>query len=181
MRCYELEDSFFSPALMDQPDGLAFAINAQVLRLALAFTKQQKKLATAESCTGGWIAQSITALAGSSIWFDRGFITYSNKAKVDMLEVATETLVAYGAVSAQTAMEMAIGALNRSDADMAVAVTGIAGPEGGSAEKPVGTVFIAWAVKSGENKVEQFLFDGDRNDVRIKTVFAALKGMEYFL
>lgn len=136
-----------------------------------------KKIATAESCTGGWIAQAVTDVAGSSAWFDRGFVTYSNAAKVQMLGVNQQTLDNYGAVSAETATEMAAGALANSDADVAVAVTGIAGPDGGTAEKPVGTVFIAWAAKDGETKTVKMQFTGNRREIRAQTVKRAINGI----
>ena len=136
-----------------------------------------KKIATAESCTGGWIAQTLTEVPGSSAWFDRGFVTYSNAAKMQMLGVSPETLEKYGAVSAQTATEMVVGALAHSDADCAVAVTGIAGPDGGSAEKPVGTVFIAWAYKNRVVTVVRQQLTGDRHQIRRQTVKMALEGV----
>jgi nicotinamide-nucleotide amidase len=135
-----------------------------------------KTIATAESCTGGWIAQTITEVPGSSAWFDRGFVTYSNAAKVQMLGVSQQTLENYGAVSAETATQMAAGALAHSEADVAVAVTGIAGPDGGTPEKPVGTVFIAWAHKTGEAKVVKKHFVGNRQQVRAQTVRSAIEG-----
>jgi nicotinamide-nucleotide amidase len=135
-----------------------------------------KTIATAESCTGGWIAQTITDVPGSSAWFDRGFVTYSNAAKMQMLGVSSQTLELYGAVSEETATEMAAGALVRSDADMAVAVTGIAGPDGGTQEKPVGTVFIAWADKNGETKVVKKQLSGNRRQIREQTVESAIEG-----
>jgi nicotinamide-nucleotide amidase len=136
-----------------------------------------KKIATAESCTGGWIAQAITEVPGSSAWFDRGFVTYSNAAKVQMLGVKQDTLEQYGAVSAETAMEMAAGALANSDADCACAVTGIAGPDGGTPEKPVGTVFIAWQCKNGGSEVIRKQFAGNRRQIRKQTVKTALEGV----
>jgi nicotinamide-nucleotide amidase len=136
-----------------------------------------KKMATAESCTGGGIAQAITEVPGSSVWFDRGFVTYSNSAKVQMLGVSPQTLEKWGAVSAETATEMAEGALTHSDADVAVAVTGIAGPEGGTSEKPVGTIFIAWAYKNGKSKVVKIQFAGNRQEIRAQTVERAMGGM----
>ena len=133
-------------------------------------------LATAESCTGGWAAQVVTSVAGSSAWFDRGFVTYSNAAKQEMLGVRPETLGRHGAVSEQTAREMARGALERSAATLAVSVTGIAGPGGGSAEKPVGTVCFAWAA-GGEVTSETRRFPGDRESVRRQSVIRALEGV----
>lgn len=139
-----------------------------------------KKITTAESCTGGWIAQTITDVPGSSAWFDRGFVTYSNAAKVQMLGVSPQTLKDYGAVSAEIAAEMAAGALAHSDANIAVAVTGIAGPDGGTPEKPVGTVFIAWADKNGAAKVVKKQFIGNRRQIREQTVRSAIEGMWLF-
>lgn len=139
-----------------------------------------KTIATAESCTGGWIAQVITDVPGSSAWFDRGFVTYSNDAKEQMLRVSPQTLVKFGAVSAETATQMAAGALDYSDADMTVAVTGIAGPSGGTPDKPVGTVFIAWADKNGEVKVVRKQFAGNRRQIRAQTVKCAIEGMWLF-
>jgi len=136
-----------------------------------------KTIATAESCTGGWIAQVITEVPGSSAWFDRGFVTYSNAAKVQMLGVNPQTLEDYGAVSVETATEMAAGALVHSDADVAIAVTGIAGPDGGTPEKPVGTVFIAWAEKNGVAKVVKKQLSGNRRQIREQTVKSAIKGV----
>lgn len=134
-------------------------------------------IATAESCTAGGIACSITQTAGSSEWFDRGFVTYSNQSKEDLLGVRHETIKRYGAVSSQTASEMVLGALTRSCATCAVAVTGIAGPGGAVPGKPVGTVFIAWCEKGKEPLVECHHFTGDRNEVREATIQTALEGI----
>ncbi len=133
-------------------------------------------LATAESCTGGGIAQSITEIPGSSAWFDRGFVTYSNVAKIQMLGVKSETLEKYGAVSFETAQEMTAGALSGSQADWTIAVTGIAGPDGGTMTKPVGTVFIAWQRRGAIAKVAEMHFGGDRHQIRTETVKTALAG-----
>jgi nicotinamide-nucleotide amidase len=130
-------------------------------------------LVTAESCTGGMIAQLLTERGGSSAWFERGFVTYSNTAKMQSLGVLGDTLRAYGAVSEQVAREMAQGALKHSMAQWAMAVTGVAGPTGGSAEKPVGTVCFAWASANRLESVTQW-FAGDRNDVRHQTAGYAL-------
>ena len=127
-------------------------------------------IATAESCTGGWVAQELTALAGSSAWFDRGFVTYSNEAKQEMLGVRAQTLKEHGAVSEQTAIEMAQGALERSRASVALAITGIAGPAGGTPAKPVGTVCFAWATKGRPARAETKRFSGDREAVRRQSV-----------
>jgi len=147
-------------------------------QLGLLLKSKEKMIATAESCTGGWLAQIITEVSGSSAWFDRGFVTYSNAAKMQMLGIKSETLDKFGAVSAQTAVEMVKGALDHSDADCAIAVTGIAGPEGGTAEKPIGTVFIAWAYKNQEVKVIQKKLTGNRHEIRRQTVKIALEGVE---
>jgi nicotinamide-nucleotide amidase len=137
-------------------------------------------IATAESCTGGWLAEAITEVPGSSAWFDRGFVTYSNNAKVQMLGVNQETLTQHGAVSAETAKQMAAGALANSEADWAVAVTGIAGPDGGNKDKPVGTVYIAWQNKDGFLKVERLQLLGNRQQIRKLTVKNALDGILSF-
>ncbi|MGH8630218.1 MAG: nicotinamide-nucleotide amidase [Burkholderiales bacterium] len=134
-------------------------------------------LATAESCTGGWVGQAVTMVPGSSKWFDRGFVTYTNDAKRAMLGVRNETLSRYGAVSEETVLEMAAGALERSNARIAVAVSGVAGPDGGSADKPVGTVWIAWALRGGKRWAQRFNFAGDRDSVRRQSVMRALEGL----
>lgn len=135
------------------------------------------KLATAESCTGGWIAEVVTATAGSSSWFDCGFVTYSNEAKQDLLGVSPATLAVWGAVSEETAREMAAGCLERSRADVALAVSGIAGPSGGSATKPVGLVCFGWARRGFPPIAETRRFDGDREEIRHQAVVFALRGM----
>lgn len=134
-------------------------------------------LATAESCTGGWVAQAVTAVAGSSDWFERGFVTYSNAAKQEMLGVSAGTLATHGAVSEQTAREMAAGARDHSRAQVAVAITGIAGPGGGSPDKPVGMVCFAWAMENKEAQAQTRHFEGDRESVRRQSVIAALQGV----
>ena len=143
-------------------------------QLGELLTTRQEKIATAESCTGGGIAYIITEIPGSSLWFDRGFVTYSNPAKIQMLAVNIQTLKNYGAVSEQTALEMVTGALNNSDADYAVAVTGITGPEGGTDEKPVGTVYIAWGKKNKQAKVSKQSFSGTREKIRAQTIKMSL-------
>ena len=145
--------------------------------LVARFVNLKWMLATAESCTGGWIAKCCTDVAGSSAWFDRGFITYSNAAKQDMLGVRAETLAQYGAVSEAVVAEMATGALRHSQAHIAVAVSGIAGPSGGSPEKPVGTVCFAWAMRNGEVLTKTCQFAGDREAVRWQSVVFALNGI----
>jgi len=138
---------------------------------------RNQTIATAESCTGGWIAECITSVAGSSAWFDRGFVTYSNIAKQQMLGVRAETLEKFGAVSAETASEMVAGALAQSEADCAVAVTGIAGPDGGTLEKPVGTIYIAWQTKNQPIKSVRIQHSGNRQQIREQTVITAIKGL----
>ncbi|GMR20915.1 MAG: nicotinamide-nucleotide amidase [Gammaproteobacteria bacterium] len=139
------------------------------------------RIATAESCTGGWAGQVITAVPGSSHWFERGFITYTNNAKREMLGVSTDILSRYGAVSVQCARAMAEGALANSRAQYALAITGIAGPGGGSAEKPVGTVCFAWAGIDKETRSTLEHYEGDRQAVRRQAVEHALKGMIDFV
>jgi nicotinamide-nucleotide amidase len=134
-------------------------------------------LATAESCTGGWVAEAVTAIAGSSAWFDRGFVTYSNEAKMDMLGVASATLAAHGAVSEQTAAEMAAGALSHSRAQIALSITGVAGPAGGTPDKPVGMVCFGWAGAGGDVLTVTRHFVGDRESVRRQSVICALQGV----
>ena len=134
-------------------------------------------LATAESCTGGWVGEAVTSVAGSSHWYDRGFITYTNESKQEMLGVSAQTLAEYGAVSEQTVKEMAAGALKHSHADITVAISGIAGPGGAAPGKPVGTVCMAWAARSGTGHSKTFHFDGDRAEVRRQAVIAALRGV----
>ena len=149
---------------------------ALVLRLADVLLKRGAMLATAESCTGGLIAGACTELAGSSAWFDRGYVTYSNEAKVDLLGVDATLIAAHGAVSEPVARAMAEGALVRSNerAQVSLAVTGVAGPTGGSAEKPVGTVWFGWSV-DGNVRTERRRFEGDRAAVRAATVRHALQ------
>lgn len=139
--------------------------------------RRSERLVSAESCTGGWIAKAVTDVAGSSAWFERGFVTYSNEAKQALVGVAPATLTAYGAVSAQTVAEMAAGALAASRANWAVAVSGVAGPGGGSDEKPVGTVWLGWAHRGGEPETTHHLFTGDRREVRARSVECALCGL----
>jgi len=138
-------------------------------------------LACAESCTGGWVAQTITAVAGSSEWFDRGFVTYSNAAKQDMLGVPEATLAQHGAVSEPTARAMAVGALAHSLADLTLSITGIAGPSGGTAQKLVGLVWFGWARGRGARvdqvRTESRIFEGDREAVRRQAVIHALQRM----
>jgi nicotinamide-nucleotide amidase len=134
-------------------------------------------LVTAESCTGGWVAQEVTSVAGSSAWFDRGFVTYTDASKQELLGVQAATLAQHGAVSEETAREMAQGALARSPAAVSLSVTGIAGPGGAVPGKPVGTVCFAWARRGGALTSETRRFDGDREAVRRESVVHALQGI----
>jgi len=145
-------------------------------RVGTALKARGLKLVTAESCTGGWVSMALTAVAGSSDWFERGYVTYSNAAKRDDLGVPEETLRRHGAVSEETAREMAAGALKRSGAQLALAITGVAGPTGGSPAKPVGTVCFAWAHGSKISS-ETRRFDGDRESVRRQSVLHSLQGL----
>ena len=156
-------------------------MDAELLALSEAVADvcaaRQCLVATAESCTGGWAAQVITHTAGSSAWFERGFVTYSNQAKMDMLGVSPEILEKHGAVSPETAGEMAVGALEHSRAMISLAITGIAGPTGGSPGKPVGTVCFAWCMKNQAPSCQSRLFAGDRETIRRKAVIHALTGL----
>jgi nicotinamide-nucleotide amidase len=149
-------------------------LQAQVESLATALRARGWMLTTAESCTGGLIAAACTSLAGSSDWFERGFVTYSNAAKVDLLGVPAMLIDAHGAVSEEVARAMAEGALKRSKAQVSVAVTGVAGPGGGSAAKPVGTVWIAVSTAGGSTTAQLLQLAGDRAAVRRQTLVCAL-------
>jgi len=153
-------------------------LRRQAENLGARLTETHHRLVTAESCTGGWIAKTVTDVAGSSGWFECGMAAYSYEAKQALLGVRPETLETHGAVSRETVIEMVSGALVNSGASIAVAVTGIAGPGGGSDGKPVGTVWAAWKKRGGYAKAEVFHFDGDRDDVRRQTVAAALRGLQ---
>lgn len=151
-------------------------MNELARKIGEALKARGLRLATAESCTGGWVAMEVTAIAGSSDWFERGYVTYSNAAKCEDLGVRDATLLQHGAVSEETAREMAAGALARSGAQVALAVTGVAGPSGGTPQKPVGLVCIAWA-HGGKIRSETRRFDGDRESVRRQSVLRALEGV----
>lgn len=144
-------------------------------KVGVALKAQGLMLATAESCTGGWVAQAVTAVPGSSQWFERGFVTYTYISKREMLGVSQDTLGTHGAVSEQTVREMVSGALANSHAQIAVAISGTAGPDGGTPQKPVGTVCFAWGVKNGEPKSATRHFPGDREAVRRAAVEYALE------
>ena len=157
------------------PDDAALGELAQ--RVGEALKAQHLMLVTAESCTGGWIAKTVTDIAGSSDWFDCGLAAYSYEAKQALLGVRPQTLEQFGAVSRDTVLEMVSGAFLHSGASIAVAVTGIAGPGGGTPDKPVGMVWIGWKRRGGYPRAEVFHFDGDREAVRRQTVAAALTGL----
>ncbi len=146
-------------------------------RLAEALLVNRCMLVTAESCTGGGIAHIVTSMAGSSQWFERGFITYSDESKQELLNVSLDTLNRFGAVSEECAAEMVVGAVNNSHADIAVSVTGIAGPDGGSAEKPVGTVCFGWTQRERDTITTRTIFAGNREEVRRQAVLMALQGL----
>lgn len=160
------------------------ADHASIYRLAetvvAALVAAGRTAVTAESCTGGWIAKAMTDVAGSSAAFGYGIVSYSNAAKESLLGVAADTLEGFGAVSEEVVREMAGGALRVSGADLAVAVSGIAGPDGGTADKPVGTVWFAWAVRDGDREAvdaERQRFEGDRERIREMSVVHALEGV----
>lgn len=160
-------------------------MDAELLKLAEQLAQTLKvaglSLTTAESCTGGGLAEVLTAIPGSSLWFERGFVSYSNLAKREMLGVKTDTLALHGAVSEPVARAMAEGALVHSHADLAVAITGIAGPGGGTPAKPVGTVCFAWARRKGDTHSATLHFPGDRAAVRRQSIAAAIEGLQEYL
>ena len=162
-----------TPAALDDTEALT-------RRLAGLLLAQGQMMATAESCTGGMIAAACTELAGSSAWFERGFVTYSNEAKTELLGVPAALIAQHGAVSEPVARAMAEGALRHARAHIAVAVTGVAGPGGGSADKPVGSIWFGWATAAGV-KTQLCQFDGDRQQVRQATVRHALQGLNNLL
>ena len=149
-------------------------LEALALKLGRALQERRSRVATAESCTGGWIAKALTDVAGSSQWFDGGIVAYSNAAKIALLGVPGDVLAAHGAVSEETVCAMAEGARTRLAVDFAVAVSGIAGPDGGSADKPVGIVHFAWAAPGGVTAARR-IFAGGRETVRRLTVALALE------
>lgn len=150
-------------------------------RVGIKLKQQSQVLVTAESCTGGGISYAITDASGSSAWFDRSFVTYSNEAKMEMLDVQSETLNEFGAVSEETVKEMALGALQYSNGTVSISVSGIAGPTGGTEEKPVGTVCFGWADTQGLLVVETMQFSGDREEVRLQACWHALERLEDLL
>ncbi len=155
--------------------------NAIAEQVGNLLQKKNLRLVTAESCTGGWVAQVITNIAGSSNWFERGFVTYSNQAKAEMLGVSRDIIEKHGAVSEEAAQTMAKGALEHSAADVSLAVTGIAGPDGGLPDKPVGTIWFAWANTTGALATQCRHFAGDRFSVRQQSVQHVLQGLVNFI
>ena len=156
-------------------------LSALAQELAPKLITESRVLATAESCTGGWIAKTFTDIDGSSQWFDCSIVTYSNQAKVNLLGVNPATLDHYGAVSQPVVKEMVLGLLDRSDANIGISVSGIAGPGGGTESKPVGTVWIAWAKPGQLIEAVRFQFKGDREEVRLHAVYEALQGVKRLL
>ena len=152
-------------------------LTQQAERLAELCLKIPSKLVTAESCTGGGLAEILTRIPGSSAWFERGFITYSNESKQEMLSVSPDTLEQFGAVSEETASAMAKGAVENSRADYGVAITGIAGPDGGTEDKPVGTVCFAWHKRNEGGNTAHICFQGDRLKVREQACMLAMQGL----
>lgn len=152
-------------------------MNQLAAQLGAALHEHGMLLATAESCTGGGVATAVTEIAGSSAWFERGFVTYANQAKVDMLAVSVDTLVRFGAVSEATVREMVEGALQHSQAHIALAVSGIAGPGGGTPEKPVGTIWFAWGIRGEASVAQRHLLAGNRAEIRQQAVHIALQGV----
>ena len=152
-------------------------VTARARQLGHSCRRKGVVVATAESCTGGGIATAITRISGSAKWFERGFVTYDNDSKREMLGVDAKTLKEHGAVSEEAAIQMAAGAIARSHADVSVAVTGIAGPTGATPGKPVGTVHFAWATRGGVIQARRFLFKGDRAAVRLQSVYIAIQGL----
>jgi len=156
-------------------------ITGLIKQLAKKLITQNKIIAAAESCTGGWVAKSATDIDGSSQWFDCSVVTYSNQAKMDLLGVQKTTLETHGAVSQPVVKEMVLGLLDRSNANLGVSISGIAGPGGGTKEKSVGTVWIAWARPGVFVEAVKFKFSGDRRQVRLLAVYEAMKGFERLL
>lgn len=161
---------------MDWPTEILQAVH----RLSELLEARRWMMATAESCTGGLIASACTEQSGAAVWFDRGLITYSNRAKTELLGVPAQLIDAHGAVSEPVARAMACGAAQVAQTEVAVAVTGVAGPTGGSPDKPVGTVWFGWSV-SGQVKTERVHFDGERQAVRMQTVAHALDQLSAFI
>lgn len=152
-------------------------LNNNLIELSKLLKQKSYKMATAESCTGGWVAKLATDMPGSSDWFDRGIVSYSNQSKEELLGVLSNTLNEYGAVSEQIVNEMVEGLLKFSSVSAGVAISGIAGPDGGTDTKPVGTVWIAWKILSQPVKTHCYLFSGNREQVRLQAVNSAVEGL----
>lgn len=152
-------------------------ISEWVHALGAVLQRRRIQVVTAESCTGGGIATALTGEPGASGWFERGFVTYSNRAKQEMLSVPAIMIERHGAVSEAVVLAMARGALAHSGGDVSIAVSGVAGPDGGTPEKPVGTVWIAWGLEGERAEAQRFLFSGDREAVRTRSILAALEGL----
>jgi nicotinamide-nucleotide amidase len=157
--------------------GLGVLMDVLAEQVGVILKAHGLMLATAESCTGGGVAQAVTEISGSSAWFERGFVTYSNLSKQEMLGVEEATLIQYGAVSEAVVREMVTGSLRNSRAQVALSVSGIAGPDGGTPDKPVGTVWFAWGVQDSVIQTKRHLLAGDRVEVRLQSVRIALQGV----
>ncbi|MAJ90739.1 MAG: damage-inducible protein CinA [Legionellales bacterium] len=156
---------------------MTHTIEVLVEQLAERFVKTSKKLVIAESCTGGGLSENLTRFPGSSSWFDCAFVTYSNRSKQDLLSVSADKIEEFGAVSEEIALEMAQGALRKSSADYSVSITGIAGPDGGTNEKPVGTVCIAWCERNQNATTTRTEFSGNRSRIREQACMLAMQGL----
>lgn len=157
------------------------SISKLLEQIAPRFLQTEQRLASAESCSGGWLAKAITDLDGSSQWFECSIVSYSNQAKQDFLGVNAQTLEQHGAVSQPVVKEMVLGLLSRCQADIAVSISGIAGPGGGTTDKPIGTVWMAWAKQGQFIEAIRFSFNGDRKQVRLQAVYEAIKGVQRIL
>lgn len=157
------------------------SITQLLVDLAPRLIERQLKLATAESCTGGWVSKCITDLDGSSLWFDCALVTYSNQAKINLLGVQGDTLSAHGAVSQPVVKEMVLGLLDRCEADLGLSISGVAGPGGGTDNKPVGTVWIAWARPGMLIEAMRFQFNGNREQIRLQAVYESIQGIQRIL
>lgn len=157
------------------------SLHDQVIAIADLLLSKNVVLASAESCTGGWVAKSITDIEGSSQWFDCSIVTYSNQSKINLLGVSSQTIETHGAVSQPVVKEMVLGLLDRCDASFGVSVSGIAGPDGGTKEKPVGTVWIAWAKPGFLIESIRYRFEGDREQIRLQAVMAVFQGIKRIL
>ncbi|HED38805.1 MAG TPA: CinA family protein [Chromatiales bacterium] len=161
--------------------GLKDEIRGAVVQIAETLVSREWMLVTAESCTGGGVAQALTSLAGSSAWFERGFVTYSNRSKEEMLGIDAGLIKRHGAVSLAVVEAMALGALDNSAGQVSLAISGIAGPAGGSETKPVGTVCFSWVIDRVRFSSDLVVFDGDRESVRAQAVAYSLSGLELML